>query len=359
MPHPKVDNDSPIVVTPLFLDDEDGRPSLTIVLRACFEILEHGALALLEEQPPLCAAGEFWGDPDLSSYKYEPEIAPLKLATDVAVVASAWAPNPRVTTMDVAIQVGPLSKGLRVFGDRVWFAAGVEAGMTKPLPFEKMPISYDRAFGGWDRTAANPVDHDYERRNPSGRGFHGRNNRMRDRDPLPNIEDPGAPISGYRDRPTPAGFGFTSPHWLPRASLAGTYDAKWAEDRKPRLPKDFDPRYFNAGSPGMIANGYLRGDEPVHALGLTKGGRFSFRLPAIPPPELTIGLLGFADQRLEAPLDTVIIDLDAMHLTLLWRGRIAVREGAQDLRSVRVRSPQAARFPRTHSIPAAVAANVR
>ncbi len=359
MPHPKVDNDSLIVVTPLFLDDEDGRPTVTVVLRACFEIMDRGVLALMESQPPLCAAGEFWGDPDVSSYKYEPEVAPLKLATDVAVIASAWAPSARTTSMDVGIQVGTLSKGLRVFGDRVWFSAGAAADMTKPLPFERIPISYDRAFGGWDRTAANPVEHDYERRNPSGRGFHGKHNRMREQELLPNIEDPAAPISGYRDRPAPAGIGFTSPHWLPRASLAGTYDAKWAEDRKPRLPKDFDARYFNAGSPGLVAPGFLRGDEPVHAIGMVPSGRLSFRLPAIPPPALRIGLLGEEDKTPEPKLDTVIVDLDMMRVTLLWRTRLRVKEGANDLRSIVVRSPVAAAFPRSHSAAAGVAANVR
>lgn len=357
MPHPQVDNDSPLVVTPLFLDDENGRPTLTVVLRASFEILDRGVLALVEEQPPLCAAGEFWGDPDVSSYRYEPEIAPLKLATDVAVIASAWAPNPRTTVLDVGVQVGTLSKGLRVFGDRVWFSAGVEAGMTKPLPFERIPISYDRAFGGWDRSSANPVEHDCERRNPSGRGWHGRHNRMREQELLPNVEDPAAPIASYRDRPAPAGIGFTSPHWLPRATLAGTYDARWAEERKPRLPKDFDPRFFNAGSPGMIANGYLRGDEAVHTIGMVPSGRLSLRLPAIPPPALRLSLVGQPDSKPAVQLDTVIIDLEAMRVTLLWRTRVPVREGAADLRGIEVISAEARQFPRSHSAPPATAAN--
>jgi hypothetical protein len=59
-----------------------------------------------------------------------------------------------------------------------------------------------------------------------------------------------------------AGFGFISPHWQPRAGLAGTYDASWQASRAPLLPVDFDRRHLNAVSPGLVAPGYLRGGEP-------------------------------------------------------------------------------------------------
>lgn len=356
MPHPRVDNDTPLQVTPLFLEDEQARPSLTVVVRAAFEIPTRGVLALAEEQPELLAAGEFWGDPETSSYRYEPEIAPFKLATDVAVIAHAWAPDTRTSVMDVGVRIGQVSKGLRVFGERTWVATAGTAALSKPLPFESIPVSYDRAFGGWDRSAQDESLHSCERRNPSGRGFHGRHNRLRDRDPAPNIEDPGAPISAYGDHPAPAGFGFTSPHWLPRAELAGTYDAAWAAKRRPRLPTDFDPRFFNAGSPGLVVPS-LRGDELVTAVGLVPAGRISFALPGIPPPELRVSVMGQDDVREAPKLDTVIVDLVTMRLSLLWRVRLPLRVEPNDLRAIELRSPAAKAFPRAAASPAAAAAN--
>ena len=49
---------------------------------------------------------------------------------------------------------------------------------------------------------------------------------------------------------------------------AGTYDKKWQEERAPLLPRDFSKRFLNAAAPGLVAPGYLRGDETVIAAGV-------------------------------------------------------------------------------------------
>lgn len=353
MPHPAIDNDTPLIVEPLFLEDESGRPTLTVVVKATFDIDigAHG-LALAAVQRPLAAAGEFWADPaqpnpDLASYRFEPEVTPIKLATDVAVVGNAHAQKPRTTEMNVAVRVGPVQKGLRVFGERKWYALpGGGAALSKPLPFERMPINYERAFGGWDRSAPDPKAHVCERRNPAGRGFHDSRTAPTDNDYAPNIEDPSDLIRDYRDRPTPAGFGFTLPGWVPRTELAGTYDAKWVEERRPLLPTDFDPRFFNGASAGLVAPGHLVGDEPVQALGLRPEGDVSFNLPGIPPPEVRISLLARSDATPALVLDTVILDMDALQLLLLWRARVRIASGPADLRALEVRSKAANTFPR-------------
>ncbi len=45
--------------------------------------------------------------------------------------------------------------------------------------------------------------------------------------------------------------------------MMGLADEVWNKTRKPLLPKNFDRRYFNAAAPGLVAPGYLKGDEPV------------------------------------------------------------------------------------------------
>src|SRR5262249_50414365 len=157
---------------------------------------------LAEKQVPVNMAGEFWGKPEDSSYKYEPEIATHKLATDVVLVGHAHVPHP-TTQIDVKLAVGSLQKTVRVIGDRYWSRSFGEPGMTSPEPFERMPLTYERAFGGWDRSAPDPKEHSYEPRNPVGTGFRAKQGRFEDCIRLPNLEDPHHLIKSYGDMPPP------------------------------------------------------------------------------------------------------------------------------------------------------------
>lgn len=324
MPHPKVDNETPFVIEPLMLLDEAGRPALTLLARLGLAIGAGGALALLDEQPPVAMSGElYFPDAERSSYRYEPEIAPLKLATDVAVIAEAHAPGRPAAVVDVGVQVGPLVKHARVFGDRYWLPRGLgEHQLSSPQPFSTMPLCYERAFGGTVALASGGIEH--EARNPVGCGLDvGGSEPIR----APNIEDPRAPISSVRDRPVPVGFGFTSPDWQPRVGLAGTYDATWDAERKPLLPRDFDLGFYSAASPGLVTPGYLRGDEHVATFNLSPEGRLDFDLPGIAPPGLRLRLAGQPDAEPALALDTLILDLVARRLSLLWRVRVALPRG--------------------------------
>ncbi len=347
MPHPRLDNQTPYVVEPLFYDDEEGDPTLVVLTKATFELHTHNQLALMEDQPAVELAGECYGeDPEVSCYRLEPEIAPFKAATDVVALGHAHAMRPKTTVVDVGLQVGPLRKVARVFGERMWFRSAVAFELTAPRPFEKMPLTFERAFGGWDRSAPDPAHHAFEPRNPVGRGFHTRHAVETPNDFAPNIENPSEPIRGYRDRPAPVGFGFTSPHWKPRVGYSGTYDEVWDKTRKPRLPADFDVRYFSAAAPGLLANGYLRGDEAVQSVGLSQRGELRFALPGLPPPRVRASISRQPDPALSPRLDTVILDFDQLRVSLLWRCRTKLPEGPHDVDEIAVDSPPSLQFPR-------------
>jgi hypothetical protein len=210
--------------------------------------------------------------------------------------------------------------------------------MTSPEPFEKIPLIYERAFGGWDRSHADPDKHTFESRNPVGTGFRSKHGKWEDGIRLPNLEDPKNPTRNYGDAPPPAGFGFTSPDWQPRASFAGTYDNKWMNERMPLLPLDFDRRFFNAASPGLIAPGYLKGDEAVSIENASPSGTISFNLPGVPPPECRVQLVRNRDERVQTNLDTIIINTDENVVLLIWRGCLAVRNGPHDVVSIQIRA---------------------
>jgi hypothetical protein len=258
MSHPQVENATPFAFEPVFLADEEGRPILVPLVKATYSLSEKGLeLAPKNEQVPPVLAGRPYGDPETSSFRYEPEGCLPKPATDVVLVGSAVAPRHGTTEMIVALQVGPLKKGVKVLGDRVFYKA-ITTCMTKPNRFERMPLQWERTFGGWDRSNPDPAKHQVEPRNPVGVGFHARGSKFEAGLLCPNIEDPLRPFRGWGDRPPPAGFGFVSPNWQPRAQYAGTCDTQWEAERAPLVPLDFDRRFLNAAAPGLTASGVRR-----------------------------------------------------------------------------------------------------
>jgi hypothetical protein len=336
MPHFELDNSTPFVCESLLLADEEGVPQFVPLVQVTFSIESTGELSLLEEQPPIVMEGAWYGDPATSSLRREPQMAFVKPATDVILLGHAHSPRPGVTEMRVGLRIGPVSKIVRVVGDRFLVRRQGANAISAPRPFETIPLIYERAFGGWDRRAPDLAKHRCEQRNPVGVGFRGAPGDTDDDVRLPNIEYEAEPFRTYGDTPAPAGFGFLAANWMPRLAYAGTYDEQWDADRKPLLPRDFDRRFFNAASVDLVAAGYLSGDEPVVVIGASPEGRIAFNLPAIPPPECLVALRGRKRILLDARLDTVVVDTDDRTLTLLWRSHVAVRNGPHDVLSVGV-----------------------
>jgi hypothetical protein len=165
-----------------------------------------------------------------------------------------------------------LEKVVRVFGDRQW----ERSAPSLPAPFVRVPLVYERAFGGvLEVEAAPPIT---EERNPLGVGLAIAHRRAERGDLLPNLEDP-KQLLAEGVVPTPAGFGGIPPAWLSRRTLAGTYDAAWQQKRCPYLPSDFQPRYFNCAAEGLIFDRHLQGGEPLSLEGVSARGRLETVLP--------------------------------------------------------------------------------
>jgi hypothetical protein len=270
----------------------------------------------------------------------------MKPATDVALIGHAVAPRRGATEVSVVLRAGPVGKVVRVVGDRGWARSGGAITATRPQQFDRIPLIYERAFGGWDRSHPDPSRHTFEPRNPVGTGFRAPGGAFEEGARLPNLEDPDQPLTHYGQVVPPAGFGFTSPSWQPRASLAGTYDEAWLRERMPLLPRDFDRRFFNAASPGLVAPGYFAGDEPVLVENASTEGRISFRLPGAKAPRCLVELRRRGDAELETKLDTVVIDTDNDKVFLMYRAHVRLPESAHDVRSIVVRGEEApARSP--------------
>ena len=333
MGHPTVENETPFAFDIMSLADEEGRPLLVFVVKATYSLGEPG-LKLADEQVPVRWRPQPWGEPGESSDKYESEGAFFKPSTDVVLIGHAYPQQKGATETLVSLQVGPLKKAVRVVGERTWFRSMGRVDATRPLPFDKLPLTWERAFGGWDRTdAAKPT---FEPRNPVGTGFRASPRHFEEGLRLPNLEDPAEPLREFGQRVPPVGFGFTSPHWQPRAKYVGTHDEAWNKMRKPLLPNDFDRHFFNAAAPGLIAPGYLKGNESVVIAGASPKGRLAFSLPGHAAPAVTVNRAGLGEVKPDLHLDTVILDTDAEQVLLLWRGHIVLGEGIHDVRGLRV-----------------------
>jgi hypothetical protein len=256
-----------------------------------------------------------------ASPRYEADTSWPKPATDVVLVGHAHAPSGGATRVDVALQAGPVRKVVAVFGDRRWHLGAGGWRISAPLPFERIPLVYERAFGGQDDSPADPGRRGWEPRNPAGTGFVAMEDvRRLEGLALPNLEDPDALISSWKDRPRPAGFGFLGRGWQPRLGFTGTYDQQWQDNRAPLLPTDFDPRFWNAAHPDLVVAGRLRGGEPVAVLNASPRGRLGFVLPRR-AFEVHAEVKG-RRQSAEPLLDTVWIDADRQLVVLVWRAAL-------------------------------------
>lgn len=336
MPHPYITNHSPYVVEPLIVPDEEGRYVLAPIVKGTFELRttdregRRGTLVVADDPAPICFAGEFWGEPETSSYRLEPETAFTKPGTDVVLIGTSLPPkDASATEQRVGFRVGSIQKMARVVGDRVWVKKLGRIRPSKPEPVGAVPLIAERAFGGGP-LAAESGKPKYETRNPVGRGFRVPRDEWEDDIPLPNVELVNESLKSYGQRVTPALFGFTSPSWEPRVRYAGTFDEKWEKERKPLLPRDFDRMYFSGAPADQFCAEYLRGDEKVALVNVGRREQIEFALPGLPAPKVAAWLGGRGRVELAMNLDTVIIDADRDRVSLIWRQHVPLRDGPLD-----------------------------
>ena len=289
--------------------------SASFFLKQAFR-LENGkiAVALPDDEEPFFPSGdEHVGGEKQAGLYYASDFAPQKTRADILLNATAYPPvGPSVSSLDVRLQCGTLTKSLRVFGQRHWEPTLVADKASAPEPLTQVPITYDSAYGG-------PHCKD----NPLGKG-HGP-----DAEFLPQVEFPSESTRSRRDNIQPAGFGPLDPSWPQRHSLVGTYDEKWLQEEWPWYPTDFDFGFFNAAPRDQQVEGYLRGDEvlefenlhPEHAL-------YCSQLPGLAArcflyERSDHGQSMFREVSLV--LDTLWIDLNLERIVLVWRGSTPVR----------------------------------
>lgn len=307
-------NRTPYATGRIWGRDKDGVHEWIVVVKATFDIQQDGKLVRAEEQVPPLLLAEHHAEDETASLRYEADLVGPKPTTDVIVNGTAYAPNGRpATEFLVSLRVGDVRKQIKVVGNRTW-KGGVLGGHTAPQAVKQVPIVYERAYGGFDKSDPDPKKQRLDTRNPVGCGLV-----TEPGSPVPNLEYP----SGRLDKAGPAGFGPLASYWSPRRELQGTYDDAWKKNRFPLLPADWDPRSLLCSPADQQPPQHLRGGEPVELENLTPDGKLSFSLP-----RMYFRFSTRIDNRIVehgGRLATVIIEPDHPRLMLVWQSVLAVR----------------------------------
>ena len=295
----------------------DGRELLVVVVKGTFTIPRNGeGPKLAEKQVPLVMSDVFTGEPGLSAPLYEIDYAPRKPRCDVLLNGSAHAPGGRpAERVRVSLRVGSLTKAFDVVGNRVWQQGLLSTSPSKPEPFTVMPISYNNAFGGVDKTDDQPPKEHWYPLNHAGVGYHPeRSPKQLEGKRVPNTEEPGHPITNPKGKYRPIAYGAIARVWQPRIALAGTYDKKWLDHKFPFLPDDFQEAYYQA-APADQQTDFPQGGEEVELVNLTPGGRMAFVLPTMPVP---FEFFRRSGERIAmtGPVDTVFFEPDQGRFTM-------------------------------------------
>jgi hypothetical protein len=280
----------------------------TIIVKATFDLV-HGEVARPVAPLPVVTKELFRGPG--GSLEAADELAPYLPNVGVVLSGHAYAPGGRAAT-SAAVRLGivgarPLvDKTLHVFGDRA------SPSVVTPAPFEKMPIVYERAYGGPD-VAENPV----------GVGAAGGR--------LPNIVDPVDPRR-------PGGFGPIAKHWPVRRRMLGSFDAKALDQPAPEIPPALNWKYFHA-APAEQQFQVLHGEEWIVLDGMhPTSPRIQARLPVVVARAewhaRTAAGAG-PTRSIDLRADTLVIDADRLVCSVLWRGRLRL-ERPEALHEIRV-----------------------
>ncbi len=313
----KIVNDCELQLVPFAGQINFPAHSLTVLVKATFDISHKSIAKLADDQLP-AAADEYYPDDEeqTGSLYYASDFSFFKPHTDILLTGKCHTPGGKqIAACPVSLQIGQFKKTLNVFGSRHWKNVHISPTTTEPKLFQKMDLRYERSFGG--------VDFDL---NPVGRGavktdVSIANNVL----PVPNIQDPNDPVTSPFVKTAPAGFGPLHSTWGLRQKKLGTYGKNYLRTRWPWFPEDFDWTHFNAAPPDQQLKGYLKGDEKLVFENLHPKFRlFETQLPGIRARCFSrkqnpqTGKRIFEEIILK--LDTLWVDMETEKLVLTWRG---------------------------------------
>ncbi len=324
----------------------DDREIGVVLMKATFEVTHAAPARYLADQPEILMQDLFRGEPNQSSLLQESELVPFKPTTDITLNATARTLEEKpLTDWRVRISIPDrLSYEFTVTGNRLWeYKKGWRGGkwaLSAPEPTIELPICYEYAYGGHVINPDNEEENITHPYNPVGRGllpaFLQQSGQAV---PAPQIVSC-ADFMSMADNPEQElnvfGLSPLTKSWLPRRRLAGTLDERWRQQIHPKMPDDYDLRYWNGAPASLQVDGYLKGNEIIHLEGV------SSTLPVyrirLPDAGIACRLLR-SDNNTETTnmlLDTVHIDISDQDtnkhwISLVWRTNFNEPDTVQEI----------------------------
>ena len=291
--------------------------SLTFVLKGSFTIKPDAPCEIAKKQRPIAGAKSYMDEIGRSP-SWSTDISPFKPHTDFFILGAFHQPGGRAAPEGRAsFELGPLRKELAFFGPRMATKLDEKTWHIGPAePMTSVPLRWEFSFGGLG-----------DRRNPMGKGIDplpGGTPLI----PLPQIEDPRAPLRHITDRPAPANFAPMPVAFQARRRKLGTRDRRWQVFQAPIPPRDYDPSYHNAAPADQQAGNYPRGDEKLILRNLHKTiPELVTYLPGLRPRLAVVRNTetGPVAEEVRLHLDTIVALPDEDEIVLIWRGVTAVQ----------------------------------
>lgn len=290
----------------------NGQLRLTVLTKAAFDFEPNGSMKMAAPPVEEIIEGDMpAGEDAAGSVRTGSDLVPFKPRAEATCWGYAYAPGgipvPRLQArIAIANQTGiTFDKVIDVIGDRT-------LANPNPVPFLKMPLVFERAYGG-PGFGANPV----------GVGFGPRANI------LPNLLYP----KGWNRDTEPAVFAPIPSSWGRRSRLMGNQPLNFSGDSVATIPEQLDVAYFqNAPEDQRLAS--LEGNEWLLFEHLhPKHSRMTTRLPDIAGMVMAFGFQG-ADKQIPLRLDSLVIDAEREKCIVTCRGSIPIPNEASldDLR---------------------------
>ncbi|MBU2896135.1 DUF2169 family type VI secretion system accessory protein [Vibrio hepatarius] len=246
----------------------------------------------------------YLGEPGSSVMKIDHEFPVTKQNTDVLVYGKArsYAKRPVVYHECRLLIDGHIDKTISVHGERLWVQHGGTVTVSNPQPFVEADIHYGKALGG-------------DERNRVGCGIASSTAELLKK-PVPSVFFPSEEWAPNSKNVRVAGLGPIAPFFAERTQYGGTFDAHWEEHRRPLLPQDFNPKFYQSAPSDQQCDGFLVGGERLMMSGFNHDEVISFRFPV----EKYLASASFSEENLCLPMQihTVFVDTESMSLTLSY-----------------------------------------
>jgi hypothetical protein len=327
-----INNQTPLAASLQPHRDVAGRPHVLVVAKATWSLHTH-RLAPAEQQLGLCVQPQRrrLGELDLDDAQrralgeresedivwLDHDLSPPKPAFDVIVAGYATAPpHHSAAYFDAGIRIGKDTRVLRALAPRVWDRGllGYAARALGPS-VRRVPLSY--AVADWSSGFAVMTS-------------------QADGHALPWLESLESPGQRTRHADRPVGFGHwpeNAPHRQPHG---GTYDDAWQDQRAPRLPLDFNPRFYNVAHPELQLAQAPAAGTPIGLAHLATQPAINTHMPDLQLAVQATTAAGATQKVLSLRSDTLVIEPDFMRMSQVWRAALPTSEGSDALRSIRL-----------------------